>query len=431
MNTTNKKWFQRITRLALATGLAISLVLGSGFALTAQAQTEELRVLNDIGQGTDRILTSDWVELAPGDVHVYYFIYAGGNQAANVWLDALPLGGATFEIWTAERLVQASADPAVGPLATGAVLTQGVGTLSWQGTSAEAETYHIIVRNTGNTVTQYALNISSPGLALLQPGALTLDSTVDPNLALQLAPDIAVNVATVTAPAGLNVRSGPGINYPILTTVVNGTQLVVLGTDANNTWLSVQLADGTVGWVSRAFTTLADSTSVVLSLAPLPRITTEGVVIPEGTAQLATTPEVAAPSIAPLPGQSHSFPNTAAETQALLDANRRVLPAGESRWYTFQLSGNGEPVHIWMDADADAGVGFRIYSEENAQAIMAGSSIEDVEDIGRGTPNEDEPGDLFWRGAFEEHGTFYVLVENRGQSDITYSIVIAGPGLAG
>jgi uncharacterized protein YraI len=51
----------------------------------------------------------------------------------------------------------------------------------------------------------------------------------------------------------LNVRSGPGPQFTILTSVPGGTELPVLGTNEDNTWYFVATAIGT-GWVDVSFT---------------------------------------------------------------------------------------------------------------------------------------------------------------------------------
>jgi uncharacterized protein YgiM (DUF1202 family) len=51
----------------------------------------------------------------------------------------------------------------------------------------------------------------------------------------------------------LNVRSGPGPQYTIVTSVPGGTQLPVLGTNEDNTWYLVATAVG-AGWVDISFT---------------------------------------------------------------------------------------------------------------------------------------------------------------------------------
>ncbi len=51
----------------------------------------------------------------------------------------------------------------------------------------------------------------------------------------------------------LNVRSGPGPQFTVITSVVGGTELPVLGTNPSGTWDLVSTAAGN-GWVDIAFT---------------------------------------------------------------------------------------------------------------------------------------------------------------------------------
>ena len=51
----------------------------------------------------------------------------------------------------------------------------------------------------------------------------------------------------------LNVRTGPSANFSVLTTVVGGTELPVLGTAGDEVWYQVSTAVG-VGWVNLEFT---------------------------------------------------------------------------------------------------------------------------------------------------------------------------------
>jgi N-acetylmuramoyl-L-alanine amidase len=51
----------------------------------------------------------------------------------------------------------------------------------------------------------------------------------------------------------LNVRSGPGPQYTVVTSVPGGTELPVLGTNQDNTWYLVATVVGT-GWVDVSFT---------------------------------------------------------------------------------------------------------------------------------------------------------------------------------
>lgn len=53
---------------------------------------------------------------------------------------------------------------------------------------------------------------------------------------------------------GINIRSGPGTNYPGIGTLSAGTFLEVTGT--NNDWLTVRLNNNRLGWVSHGVVTL-------------------------------------------------------------------------------------------------------------------------------------------------------------------------------
>ncbi|MCP4308115.1 MAG: SH3 domain-containing protein, partial [bacterium] len=57
-------------------------------------------------------------------------------------------------------------------------------------------------------------------------------------------PPQAVSATTV------NVRSGPGTNYPVIGSMSPATPLVVTGQNEEHTWWQVQQADGSTGWVA-------------------------------------------------------------------------------------------------------------------------------------------------------------------------------------
>jgi len=59
-------------------------------------------------------------------------------------------------------------------------------------------------------------------------------------------------VATVNTGA-LNVRSGPGVSFNVLTTVYRGTSLVLLGRNADASWVRVALPNGVQGWVNARY----------------------------------------------------------------------------------------------------------------------------------------------------------------------------------
>jgi TolB protein len=79
--------------------------------------------------------------------------------------------------------------------------------------------------------------------------------------------------ATVITAAGkrLPVRSGPGVNYPILARLANGQRVQALGRNAGGQWLLIALpgAGGSTGWVSKSYVSLsAPIASLPVASAP-------------------------------------------------------------------------------------------------------------------------------------------------------------------
>ena len=82
---------------------------------------------------------------------------------------------------------------------------------------------------------------------------------------------------TPTAPAltgvlttyGLNVRSGPGANYPVLTETwqIHGA-LNILAVDETTGWLKVRAPRGVVGWVNDQFVEVQDDLNAIQGSAP-------------------------------------------------------------------------------------------------------------------------------------------------------------------
>jgi uncharacterized protein YraI len=252
---------------------------------------------------------------------------------------------------------------------------------------------------------------------------LTSFATVAPTLQTPvvsqppLAPPATVpsDVDSVAGVFNMNVRTGPSTAYPVIRTVPGGAQMGVLGQDASGAWLFVQFADGVQGWLSRSLTNF-EGIAPVIAIPPV----AQPPLAPPATVSVV-------PGTASLPSQAASLDNFPVE-QALA-GNVRNLIGGQIQWFTFSHPGDEEQVQIWMDVEPNEGAEFRIYREEDAQAIMAGANPDDIREIGRGTPNENEPADLFWLGAFDEHGRYFVMVRSGSTSDVTYSIYGVGPSI--
>jgi hypothetical protein len=82
-------------------------------------------------------------------------------------------------------------------------------------------------------------------------------------------------------------------------------------------------------------------------------------------------------------------------------------------------------VQVLLDSEPDEGIAFSIWTPENVRDWAVG---EEAEPVGRGGEDESAPGDLCWCGAFQEPGTYYVVVEHTGQGPDTayYALEIRG-----
>jgi uncharacterized protein YraI len=117
--------------------------------------------------------------------------------------------------------------------------------------------------------------------------AIVLIGATGQRLLAQSAPT--GQVAVVTDPEGLNLRGGPGTNYPVLAVLPLGTQVPILGERVNTTWLPVSY-QGQLGFVHSDF--------VQIRAAGAP--TQPGQSTSTGTAPAAPTP-TPAPTPPPLP----------------------------------------------------------------------------------------------------------------------------------
>lgn len=60
-------------------------------------------------------------------------------------------------------------------------------------------------------------------------------------------------VTGVVNTGALNVRSGPGVQYGVIDAVYSGDVLILVGRNADSTWINVQTPDNVVGWVNARY----------------------------------------------------------------------------------------------------------------------------------------------------------------------------------
>ncbi len=96
-------------------------------------------------------------------------------------------------------------------------------------------------------------------------------------------PEPSVPWGRVTAPAGVNVRSGPGVNFPVIGHAAFNDEGEIVGRDAASTWWAVatpSLQNG-MGWISADFMIAVDAGDVpVIQIAPPPVVVPPTAVAP-------------------------------------------------------------------------------------------------------------------------------------------------------
>ena len=108
-------------------------------------------------------------------------------------------------------------------------------------------------------------------------------------------PEPAVPTGVVTGAQALNIRSGPGTNFPVVGVARNGDSGEIIGRSADGNWwvVSVPSAPGGMGWVSASFVTATGADEVPVIASPPPP--------PTPTPMPATPTPAPAPTATPLP----------------------------------------------------------------------------------------------------------------------------------
>jgi uncharacterized protein YraI len=121
-------------------------------------------------------------------------------------------------------------------------------------TAARGTTVTLLGRNETASWLQVRLANGTVGWSyapLLQPNVniSTLPVTTGSTPPAPTPPPATTTTATVTA-WHLNVRSGPGVSHGVVTVINRNTTVTLIGRNQSASWVQVQLANGTRGWVN-------------------------------------------------------------------------------------------------------------------------------------------------------------------------------------
>ncbi|MCP5101693.1 MAG: SH3 domain-containing protein, partial [Chloroflexi bacterium] len=115
--------------------------------------------------------------------------------------------------------------------------------------------------NEGTTVTLLGRNSNSSWVKVqvnTDTAGWVNATLVDPSVAIDTLTVLdtpTLSSAATVATGALNVRSGPGVTYSVLTVASYGQSVGLLGRNSNSSWAKVLLTNGTEGWVNASFLT--------------------------------------------------------------------------------------------------------------------------------------------------------------------------------
>jgi uncharacterized protein YgiM (DUF1202 family) len=156
--------------------------------------------------------------------------------------------GATATIATGALNVRSGPSLAYGPVA---VVNQGT-VVSLIGRNANSTWAKIRLANGTEGWVNAASTYITPSVAI---SSLPVLDTGSPT----------VNATALVATGALNVRSGPGVNFSVITVASQGQTVMLLGRNANSSWAKIRLGNNTEGWVNASLLT----PSVAISSLPL------------------------------------------------------------------------------------------------------------------------------------------------------------------
>ncbi|MCB0191342.1 MAG: SH3 domain-containing protein [Anaerolineae bacterium] len=76
--------------------------------------------------------------------------------------------------------------------------------------------------------------------------------------------------AYLTSPGSVNIRSGPGSEYPIIGTLNPNTEMPIVGRNADATWWQIDITGSSTGWVANTVVQADYTKNVPVVEAPSP-----------------------------------------------------------------------------------------------------------------------------------------------------------------
>ena len=145
----------------------------------------------------------------------------------------------------------------------------------------------------------------------------------------------------ITSPDILNVRSGPGLTYDILTTVPKGTQATIIGIGPNSEWYKVRLGVlSEPAWIYAGLTTLTGS---LASVKQYTQAEIDGLATGTTNPIAVTTPAVM--NVRSGPGTQYDVVTTVTQ-----GTRAEIVGIGpQDEWFLVELDSLDDPAWIYQD----------------------------------------------------------------------------------
>jgi uncharacterized protein YraI len=295
---TNQRFYPLLTRIALWLGAVLLLVAcGPGEAKpdSEQLRAETARIAQEYSAGGSLDQAREAINgLQVANPHQYLVLQAEDAIATNA------------DPQMAAALVKLAVDMRLSSASIGAYATQN-GLIAAAPTPSPQPTLVFGPRTT-TPVSEGAAPVSAP---LAEAAAVTSTEATTATQVLAAVPPISDTTAlavatptqaTTTAASGpslsssalVNVRSGPGVDFPVVDSLDAGENAAITGKNGTAEWWEIALDGGQSGWVlAQLVTTSGDvSTVAVPADLPAPPAATPAAVAaaPEAPAEATATP---------------------------------------------------------------------------------------------------------------------------------------------
>jgi hypothetical protein len=114
----------------------------------------------------------------------------------------------------------------------------------------------------------------APTFTLAPPTAVVVIPTATPSPTPTPVPPTPTSTPTpgpqLTAASTVNIRSGPGTNYPVITALPPNLVVPITGRNNEASWWQISNAGGTTGWVANAVVQASNTANVPVVVAPPP-----------------------------------------------------------------------------------------------------------------------------------------------------------------